>query len=97
MSFGTCGALGGIVVVCGDGESGSVSALVLGVSIIIITIVVVVVVVLDTRQTVAVVLNQSTVAEPQLLQLLPQLVPLLLLLLLPVKTDGHFYSGFAQT
>lgn len=87
LSFVTRGALAGrradvrVVVVCGD--SCSLSALVL-VVIIVITIVVVVVVVLDTGEPVAVVLDQIGVTEPQLLQLLPQLIPLLLLLLLPL-------------
>jgi len=91
VSFGTLGALTGghpavwIFVVCGDGCS--LSALVLVVIIITITIVVVVVVVLDTWEPVAVVLDQSGAAEPQLIQLLPQLVPLLLLLLLPGREN----------
>ncbi len=91
VSFGTWGALTGchtgvrIFVVCVSGSS--INASVLAVIIIItivVVVVVVVVVVLDTREPVAVVLDG--VAEPQLLQLLPQLVPLLLLLLLPGKT-----------
>lgn len=95
MSFGTWGALIGchadvrLFVVCGDGSRG-INTLVLGVIIIVITIVVVVV--LDTREPMAVVLHQSCVAEPQLIELLPQLVPLLLLLLLPARmTVEYFY------
>lgn len=85
MSFGAWGALTGchtdvrIIVVCGDG--GSIKTLVLGIIVIIITVVVVVL----SQEAVAVVLDKSGVAELQLLQLLPQLIPLLLFLSLPDK------------
>lgn len=48
-----------------------------------VLVVIVVVVVVDGREPVAVVLDHSRVVELQLLQFLPQLVPLQLLLLLP--------------
>lgn len=85
MSFGAWGALTGchakirIIVLCGDG--GIIKALVLAVIVVIITVVVVVL----PQEAMAVVLDESRVAEPQLLQLLPQLVPLLLFLSLPEK------------
>lgn len=93
MSFGARSALTGchakirIIVVCGGGSI--IKALVLGV-IVIITVVVVVL----SQEAMAVVLDESRVAEPQLLQLLPQLVPLLVFLSLPEKvTFLDFYLG----
>lgn len=86
LSFGTWGAVfnfhsdGKVFVARGGG----------GLLALVVITVVVVVVVLDTRDTVAVVLDQRSVAQLKLIQFLPQLIPLLLLLLLPTKTNSHF-------
>lgn len=73
---------------CG-GNGGSRSIIVIINTLVLVVVVVVIVtavVVLDTLKPVAVVLCQGAVADPQFIQLLPQLVPLLLLHLLPEVT-----------
>lgn len=90
LSFGTQGALascrddGRVAFVCG--VRSDVQALDPAIAVIVITVVVV----LHTQEPVAVILEDSRVAELQLLQLLPQFIPLLILLLLPVNFDIFF-------
>lgn len=60
-------------------------------------VIVTVAVVLHTQDPVTIILEQSGIVQLQVLQLLPQLVPLLLLLLLPVQVTFQIRTAFTNT
>lgn len=89
LSFGTGTLAGYRAAVRPIGVSvhgGSRRAPLLCAAVVVITVVAVV---LHAQKSVTVVLEQSGAVQLQLLQLPPQLVPLLLLLLLPVQVRVH--------